>query len=93
MIPSLAGCPLDAERRNHLDVACAVMEQWIRGALPEGLAGIIAELAAALGLEIPGGIGVPPAPEEVPRYLAWLDQVKADIAAEIRAGCPCASGR
>jgi hypothetical protein len=92
MTLSLTGCPLDAEKRNQLNVACAVMEQWIRGALPPGLAGTVAELAAALGLEIPGGIGGPPIPEAVPRCLAWLDQVKADVAAEIRAACPCAGG-
>ncbi len=85
------GCPLCAEALNRLDVACALVEQAAKGAdlaeVPE-LTAAAAGMVSVLGVEVE--VAGPPG-EQLPRFVAQLDQAKAGAAAAIRAACPCSA--
>ncbi len=88
---SEAGCPLCAEALNRIDVACALVEQAAQGAdlarAPEHT-GAAARVVSVLGVEVE--VAGPPG-EQLPRFVAQLDQVKAGAAAAIRGACPCSA--
>jgi hypothetical protein len=91
MVAALAGCPLCAESLNRLDVACALVEQAVRGAYRTGvreLPAAVAGVVGVLGVEVEIGDEAGPG---TPAFLAQLDQAKAGAAAAVRAACPCAS--